>query len=498
VNVLLFCLGASLTFAFAPFNLWLIVFAVLPICIYLLAYKTQSPFKSAWCFGFGYFGAGISWIHVSIYEFGGLPLMASVGLMVMLCGYLALFPALLFYAVSRFFKPALWPLCLPFAWLLMEWLRAWVLTGFPWLSIGYSQSNSLFSAYYPLVGEIGLSALIVLVSAAAAVGIAQKQWLHALIPALVFTVSAYILTSVQFSTPTGIIKTVALVQGNIAQSMRFEPEKDLLAMDKYLEMTSPYWNSDIIIWPEAAVSRIEPLVQTFLKSLDNQATKTNTGLITGLINYDLRTNIAYNSLVALGIDSGTNTEAYAPNHSKRFAKHHLLPIGEFVPFENLLRPLAPIFDLPMSSFSRGDYVQPNLVAGSTYFAPAICFEIAFPSQIAANLTSKSNAIITVSNDAWFGNSHGPHQHMQIAQVRAKEFGLPVLRATNNGVTAIVDHTGHIQSRLPQFEAAVLNDTISLVIGDTPYRSFGNGPIWILALFGFGAAIYQRSQRTPLN
>ncbi|MFT4652730.1 MAG: apolipoprotein N-acyltransferase [Kangiellaceae bacterium] len=418
---------------------------------------------------------------MSIAEFGGVPLIASLALMLMLCAYLALFPAVLIALASRFFKPALWPLCLPFGWLLMEWLRAWMLTGFPWLSIGYSQTSSIFSIWYPIVGEIGLSALIVLVTCSAAIGIAQKKWLYAGMPALVFSISSVAMTNIQWSSPTGITKTVALVQGNIAQSMRFDPQKDEMAMDKYMTMTQPFWNKDIIIWPEAAVPKLESLVKPFLMSLDAKATSTNTGLITGIINYDLKTDIAFNSLIALGIDTETNTQPYKINHSKRFSKHHLLPIGEFVPFERLLRPLAPIFDLPMSSFSRGDYVQANLVAGNTHFTPALCFEIAFPRQIAANLTSQSQAIVTVSNDAWFGDSHGPHQHLQIAQVRAKEFGLPVLRATNNGVTAIVNHKGYIQSQLPQFEALVLEDVISLVEGYTPYRRYGDWPIWILAL-----------------
>jgi apolipoprotein N-acyltransferase len=198
-------------------------------------------------------------------------------------------------------------------------------------------------------------------------------------------------------------------------------------------------------------------------------------------------------LIALGIDKSVNNHNYQLNHSKRYSKHHLLPIGEFVPFEDIIRPLAPIFDLPMSSFSRGDYVQANLVVGNTYLTPAICFEIAFPKQIADNLTEKSQAIITVSNDAWFGDSHGPHQHLQIAQVRAKEFGLPVLRATNNGVTAIVNHLGKIQSRLPQFEALVLEDEIALVVGKTPYRKYGDMPIWLLMLASLMIAIVMRLQ-----
>ena len=485
---MLSALGAILTFAFAPFDQWYVVFAVLPVCFYLLAYKTSTPFRSAWFFGLGYFGAGISWVHVSIAQFGGLPLIASLALMLILCGYLALFPATLFALISRYFQPALWPLCLPFSWLLMEWLRARLLTGFPWLSIAYSQSSSIFSAWFPIIGEVGLSTLIVLSSCSIAIGIGQRKWLLASVPSVVLMVTSLVIGEIAWTTPTGEVKSVALVQGNIAQSMRFDPQKDQMAMDRYVEMTAPLWGKDIIVWPEAAVPKLESLVQPFLKSLDNIATETNTGLITGVVNYDLKTDIAHNSLIALGIDSATNNHRYQVNHSKRFSKHHLLPIGEFVPFETLMRPLAPIFDLPMSSFTRGAYVQANLVAGNIHFVPAICFEIAFPRQIAANLIAQSQAIVTVSNDAWFGDSHGPHQHLQIAQVRAKEFGLPVLRATNNGVTAIIDHTGVIQSQLPQFEALVLEDKISLVQGTTPYRRIGDAPIWFLLLLSFALAL----------
>ena len=411
--------------------------------------------------------------------------------MLLLCAYLALFPALLFKIIAHFFTPYLWPLALPAGWLIMEWLRAHLLTGFPWLSIGYSQTNSLLSAWYPIIGEIGLSTLIVLVSISLCIGIQQNKWVQAFIPLIVLGITTTAIKNVTWTSPTGVLKSVALVQGNIPQSMRFDPQKDQMAMEKYLALTNPVWSKDIVIWPEAAVPKLESLVQPYLIDLDTQATRTNTGLITGVINYDLNTNIAYNSLIALGIDNKVNSQTYQMNHSKRFSKHHLLPIGEFVPFEDILRPLAPIFDLPMSSFSRGDYVQDNLVAGNTYFTPAICFEIAFPKQISANLTEKSQVILTVSNDAWFGDSHGPHQHLQIAQVRAKEFGLPVLRATNNGVTAIINHLGEIQSQLPQFEALVLEDKLVLVEGQTFYRKKGDAPIWLLMMTSLLIAILVR-------
>lgn len=457
------------------------VFLVLPLSFYLLAFVAKKPTMSAWYFGLGYFGAGISWVHVSIAEFGGLPLIASVFLMLLLCGYLAIFPALAFNVLTRFFKRQYWPLTVGFIWLAMEFLRARLFSGFPWLSIGYSQADSPFSHLMPLIGEIGLSAIIVTVCMSMAIGLQQKRYVLSALPLLVVTTLSISLSQVSWTTESGESRKIALIQGNIPQSMRFEPERDIPTMEKYLRLTDPYWDHDVIIWPEAAVPRLEIMVQDYLVHLDNKATESNTGLITGVVDYDLDTDIAHNALLALGIDKDVNSAPYRYQHSKRFAKHHLLPIGEFVPFEDLLRPLAPIFDLPMSSFSRGDYVQPNLIAGNTQFVPAICFEIAFPRQIDANIQNASDMIITVSNDAWFGDSHGPHQHLQIAQVRAKEFGLPVIRATNNGITAIIDHHGIIVQRLEQFVDATLSADVALVKGQTPYKRFADYPSWLFML-----------------
>lgn len=484
-------LGGSLTLSFAPFNYWFIVFISLPCAFIILTSIKDKIFTSAWFFGLGYFSVGLSWVHVSIADFGGVPLIGSIGLMFLLCGYLALYPALLFYLLNRFFNVLLWPLAIAFIWLVMEWLRARMFTGFPWLSIGYSQTSSPLATYYPLIGEIGLSALIVLACMSLAVGIKLKKRMLAATPIIVMFVCAFSLSGFEWTKPNGVTKTTALVQGNIPQSLRWDPEQDEITKEKYIALTEPFWNHDIIVWPEAAVPSLEVMTLEYIKALDEKATETNTGIITGVVNYNARTEIIYNSLLALGIDEQKNSFPYHLNHEKRFSKHHLLPIGEFVPFENLLRPLAPIFDLPMSSFSRGDYIQPNLLVKDTALVPAICFEIAFPKQISANIYSHSDAIVTVSNDAWFGNSHGPHQHLQIAQVRASEFGLPVIRATNNGVTALIDHKGNIQAQAPQFVETVLSSEMKLVTGMTPYYRFGDAPIYVFAFTLFVSALLLR-------
>jgi apolipoprotein N-acyltransferase len=469
--------------------------------IYLLI-TTPSGFKAGWFFGLGWFGAGISWVHVSIADFGGLPLAGSIGLMALLCGYLALFPAAFAWLLPRAKPLTGWVISAPILWFMVEWVRSWLFTGFPWLSLGYSQIDSPLAGWMPVIGETGVSVILMTIAVSAALGIAQKRYLAPTLITVVFLISGWALNAYSWVAPSKDTVSIAMVQGNIKQSMRWAPEQQLPTMRKYQQMTLDHWQNRLIIWPEAAVPKLESAAEVFLQELDKQAAETDTGLVTGIVNYDFNSRQAFNNLIVVGKRQADDQVGhYAYLHNNRFDKHHLLPFGEYIPFENWLRKLAPIFDLPMSSFTRGQFLQPNLLANGISLAPAICFEIAFPRQIAANLTDQTDFIITVSNDAWFGASHGPDQHLEIAQARAKEFALPVLRATNNGITAFIDHRGQIISRLPQFEAGVLSADIPSTDGKTPYRIIGDLPMWILT-FAFMLltawrrfSVQQKSNRT---
>lgn len=480
----------GLTLGYAPFSLWLVAPLLLSGFLYLLAKaESNQGFSLSFAFGLGWFGAGISWVHVSIADFGGLPLIGSLALMVVLVAYLALYPALAGYVTKKYFQPRLWPLTLPFIWLLFEWLRSWMLTGFPWLSLGYSQVSGPVSGWMPIVGEFGVTGLLVMLSSALAFMLPNKQYKSAALLTLVLILGGWNLNNFSWISVKPSPVSVAMVQGNIKQELRWVPEQDRPTMEKYWDMTQDHWHNEVIIWPEAAIPKLEPIAKNYIRELDDIAAQNGTGLITGIVNYNFETRDAFNNLIVVGAkEKGDESGHYRYFHNNRFAKHQLLPIGEFIPMEDWLRGLAPIFDLPMSSFSRGDFRQPNLVANGYHFSPAICFEIAFPQQIQANLYQDTDFIITVSNDAWFGNSHGPDQHLEIAQARAKEFGLPVLRATNNGITAFIDHNGNIQSRLPQFQAAVLSDRIYLTEGKTPYRQFGNLLVWLICILAMVAGL----------
>ncbi|WP_448567440.1 apolipoprotein N-acyltransferase [Thalassotalea ganghwensis] len=479
-----FLLGASLVFAYAPFSQWWLVLIVFPCWLHWLTKaKTGRAFLHGFYFGFGWFLAGISWVFVCIDRFGGVPIAVSIMLTMFLAAYLALFPALASYLSSRFaHKPNYNFWLLPASWLVVEWLRARLLTGFPWLSIGYSQIDGPLAAFAPIVGEVGISFLVIFVSVLIAnlVGKTyQRRSAILLISTGVVTVLVQLINPLVARDKT---INVALIQGNIQQELKWQPEQQWPTMMKYLTLTRQSYPADLVIWPESAITGIEPLLTTqeFLDIADASASVNNSAIITGILNYNFDTKESFNSLIVLGKRTpADDTGSYFYNHSNRYYKHHLLPIGEFVPFGDILRPLAPLFNLAQSSFTRGAYQQENLVAQGLNILPMICFEIAFPEQLAANFTDKTNMILTVSNDAWFGDSHGPHQHLEIARMRAKEFGRPVLRATNTGVTAVIDSHGKIIDILPQFKQAVLKAEVELTQGMTVYQHIAPFAVWLM-------------------
>ena len=486
-NWLSFFAGLSLVFAYAPFSFWPIVFVAIPVWLYQLnGMNTKSAWQNSFMFGFGWFASGISWVHVSIDEFGGMPLVVSILLMLLLCLYLALFPALAGYLAAKVAprkQAQLW--LIPALWTATEYLRSVFLTGFPWLSFGYSQIDSPLAALAPVIGEIGIT-FVLLVLCVAITKIALKKQLNASVIAIVVSIGTIaVAKSTNWVMPTGEQKRFALVQGNIAQSIKWNPSQELPTMLKYLDLSKENLNADVILWPESAIPVMEVNAQAYLELVNDTAVMEDTSIITGIIDFKYESERYFNNLIVLGkYNLEDESGGYEYGNANRYSKYHLLPIGEFVPFGDLLRPLAPFFNLPMSSFSRGDYQQANLVANGINMAPLICFEIAFPEQLAANFSASTDVIMTVSNDAWFGRSHGPHQHLEIARMRALEFGRPMIRSTNTGLTAIADHTGQLIGQVPQFEEAVLNVSVDMTTGMTPFAQYARSlPFGLACIFG---------------
>jgi len=500
LSLLLILAGIANTLAFAPFQwhfLPLLTLALLAVSLGIASSARQAALFG-FAYGLGWFGLGVSWVHVSIATFGGMPLAASLGIMALLVAYLSLFPALASYAVYRINKGnlLLFPLLFACCWVLSENLRSWLFTGFPWLSLGYSQTEGWMAPWAPLVGETGITFLLVFAAAAVlpALGTALKtpyRFIPLVVAAMLLLISP-LLNSLKGWQQLDEKVSVALVQGNIKQELRWDPEQELPTMKKYMQLSKPHLQQQIIVWPEAAIPQLEPMAQAYLLNLDMQAAEQQSAVITGILDYK-RNGDAYNGMIVLGKTGTAATGGdYLYESSNRYQKHHLLPIGEFVPFERWLRDVAPFFDLPNSSFARGDWLQPNLNANGYQLLAALCFEIAFPRQIQANFNNDTDFLVTVSNDAWFGASIGPLQHMQIAQMRALEFGRPLLRATNTGVTGIVQPDGSLQAVLPQFEEGVLTAEVQLAQGRTLYSRTGDTLLlWLVSLVLLFRMIWHR-------
>ncbi|MCK7458238.1 apolipoprotein N-acyltransferase [Idiomarina aminovorans] len=477
-SVLLLLCGALLTLAYSPFHWHWLPFVILPLVVKLIwPLAPRRAFRAGFVFGLGWFGAGLSWIYVSIDQYGGVSLPITLLLLVLLFAYLALFPAIAFWCWQKLsHRKFAWRFSLPFFWLIAELLRGWLFTGFPWLSLGYSQTDGIFGGLASVIGETGITVALWFTAIAVVVALRNKKPALLIIPLVLLTCAA-IFPKIQSTERNTESMSVLLVQGNIQQSLKWQAEQQWPNILRYLDLTRPQFDHDLVIWPESAITALEPYASDVLNTVEKSASINNSALITGIIDYDRLNDDFYNSVIVL------DNQGYNYGNANRYQKHQLLPIGEFVPFEDLLRPLAPLFNLPMSSFSRGSYQQPNLKANGSNLAMAICYEIAFSGQVRSNTYDDTDYLVTLSNDTWFGDSHGPWQHMQIARMRAMEMGKPLLRATNNGVTAAVDEFGRYIALAPQFKATALSANVYPVRGSTIFNQIGNWGAIILALFG---------------
>lgn len=486
--ILAIILGALAVLAFSPFDYWIFAFiAYAGLLQLIINQQLKSAAMIGFCWGIGFFGAGIHWVYISIRQYGELSPIIAVLILGLLIAYLSLFPMFFAAVLQKFSQPRTLiqlVVAAPALWQVSEFLRGYILTGFSWLQLGYTQINSPLKAYIPLFGVNGVNLLIPVLCGLLIylINLPNKR-LHKI--ACFFTCFAFVLLC---AIPLGLkhqqwVETdqqrsvkLALVQGNIAQSLKWNRQSLEQTLVTYQNLTEQYLGkADIIIWPETAIPDIEVSNQNYLKQLDTQATLTNTSIAVGIIDWQINQpehNI-FNSLLVLG-----DEVPYSYPTTNRYNKHHLVPFGEFTPFEWLLSPIAKLLDIPMSSMSSGDYIQPSLMIKGFKFATAICYEIILSQQMWDNFIPETDFILTVSNDTWFGDSIGPWQHLQMARARAVEFGRPLIRSTNNGITVVVDQNGAIIKQLPQFEQNVLTVEISPTTGLTPYAMWGNKPYWI--------------------
>lgn len=481
--------GALLPFAFAPFDWWPLALVALASLFAVLA--RQSPRRAAllgWCWGAAVFAVGVWWIQVSVHQFGLPYYPFSVSVTTLFVAAMALYPALFAWLYVRLpaAHPALRPVILgPALWVVVEWLRATLFTGFPWLALGYSQIDAPLAGLAPLFGVPGVSFAIAL-SAGAAVALPLTpragRWLL-VVAAGGLWMGASVIGQRIWTAPAGAALEAALIQGAVAQDLKWEAHERDAQVALYTRLSAAHWGVDVMVWPETAIPAFPAELPATLAALQAQATASGTTLFVGMPTGDPWHAGYYNSVVAFGARPG------------RYDKRHLVPFGEFFPFEQVFGDLARLLSIPLSDFSAGAIEQSLLAAGQFRAGISICYEDAFAREVARALPDAA-FLVNVSNDAWFGDTIAPHQHLQIARMRARETGRDLLRATNTGVSALIDHRGRVTARAPQFTATTVRGSFTPRRGATPYTRWGDLPVLSAAGIMLAACAGSARRRNP--
>ena len=481
-----FLAGALLPLALAPFHL--APLGVLSFTLVLAALwgrTVREALLVGWIVGLGRYGVGVSWIYVSIHEHGGASVLLAGAMVALFVAFMAVFPALfaagfaalrprtLLVAVAAFTATQLG----------LEWILTWFMTGFPWLLAGYTQMDWPLAGWAPVLGVLGVSLLTVasgcVLWALWATRGAGRGIRALAVGVLLAWLAGAGLARIEWSDPDGAPLDVALVQGAVAQATKWRPESRQLITDRYLELSAPHADADLLLWPEAALTIYARDNAPFLDRLGATLAGRDATLVLGLPDYDIdpaapRRAVLRNTAIALGAGDG------------RYVKQRLVPFGEYVPLEGLLRGLIEFFDMPMSRARPGPAGQAPLRIGSADgsagigMSMAICYEVAY-GELVRELSAEAGLLSTISNDTWFGDSIGPSQHLQMARMRAVELARPMLRSTNDGITALIDHHGRVIDRLPRFEPGVLRGVAQPRTGATPYARLGSWPTLLLVL-----------------
>ncbi|MFC0268224.1 apolipoprotein N-acyltransferase [Kushneria aurantia] len=471
--------GALTTLTFAPFDLWLL--GPLTLAAFLATLQGAGAGRTAlrgWLFGVGLFGSGASWVYVSIHTYGNASGVLAAALTLLFIATMALFmlvPALLY----RIATPSrLDPLAFAAAWTLGEAFRSWAFTGFPWLFLGSAHVSSPLAPLAPL-GGVYLLSFAVALSAGLLYRLIVHHRLWLLAPLAALWALPPLLPTL-WATPGGTPVSVALVQGDLPQETKWSDEGRRNAVNTYFRLTRERAaDSQLVIWPETALPMLEQQALPYLARVQSTL-PADTTLITGIMQRDADGTF-YNAVTTLG------------DQRDEYRKEHLVPFGEYLPLEGLLGPLLDIFNIPMGSVGAGPPDQPPLYANGLELGVAICYEIVYPDLVRQRALNAS-VLLTVSNDTWFGRSIGPLQHMQMAQLRALENNRYLLRATNNGVTAIVAPDGRITGSIERFEPGVLTGNVQAMTGLTPFTRTGSAPTLGASALLLAAAAVARLRR----
>jgi apolipoprotein N-acyltransferase len=486
--------GALCVFGFAPFGMFPIPVLALAV-LFSLWGSAGTPRAAAllgFAFGLGLFSAGINWIYVALHDFGDMPMWLAGPATLLFAAFLALFTALAGYIQARLANtlPVIrMALVMPAAWVLIEWLRGMIFTGFPWLTLGYAHSGSPLAGYAPLLGVYGVS-LVAAVCAGLLAILWRERWNQrgqlALAAVVVFWMAGLLLRSGAWTHPQGSPFTVSLLQGNIGQDTKFKEESldDTLDTYRRLAMQNP---AKLTVMPETALPMMQDEVpQSLIEQLRDNARQNGGDVLIGAFERD--GGGYYNSVFPLGASENRFAE------EQHYRKHHLVIFGEFIP----LRPvfgwlINEVLHIPMGDLARGDLRQAPLAVAGQRVAVDICYEDVFGEEVITALP-EATLLVNMTNDAWYGDSNAAAQHNQMSQLRALETGRMMLRATNTGVTSIIGVDGRVLQRLPQHQQAVLQGMAQGYEGITPYVRWGNAAVLLLIALMLAGSLWLGKRR----
>jgi apolipoprotein N-acyltransferase len=492
--IVAFVLGAATVAGYAPLRLFLLPVLTLA-ALFSLWLRAGSAVRAAvlgFSFGLGLFLFGASWVYVSLHDFGAMPTPLAALATLLFCAILALLPAAAGYASARLTAPPAVALGIlsPAFWTLAEWVRSWIFTGFPWLATGYSQiPSSPLAGFAPVLGIYGVT-LATTVSA----GLVALLWeraaakperrgrkpfsfiiQHSTFIILLVWASGWALKQVSWTEAIGGPVTVSLIQGNVAQDLKWRADRVAPTLERYRSMVFRS-ESQLIVLPETALPLfLDQVPPQYLEELAAHARRNGGDVLIGIVEGSPAGGY-YNSVISLGTAA-----------TQRYRKSHLVPFGEFIPFRPVLAWIVNVLAIPLQDFGRGSTDQRPVEVAGQRAAINICYEDAFGEEIIRQLP-EATLLVNVSNVAWFGRSIAPQQHLQISQARALESGRPMLRATNTGVTAIIDPRGEVVASAPEFTAATVTRAVQGYAGSTPYVRWGNYPVLILCVVLASAAV----------
>ena len=472
-RLVVFVIGCAMTLVFAPAE-WSILapLLILPLLFVALTVSPKDTAAHFFWFGFGLFLTGTHWIYISVHVFGNAAIWIALLLMVGLSWIMAMFLGLAGWLMSRLSHGEPWRLLFvaPAAWVMVEWIRGWILTGFPWLSQGYGQIDGALAGWAPVLGIYGVSFMLLFGTAAILVVIMTtgRQRLIATPLILLPWIIGSGLGLIEWTEPYGKAIRTTIIQAGVSQDQKWLTSQRQAILDFYRGSTLSVPDSELVIWPEVAIPALQTQVADYLDIIDGDAKRNGQTVLLGILEKSTERSTEariFNSVLMLGAEQ-----------RQFYRKRHLVPFGEYFPVPASVREWMKMQNLPYSDLAKGRDVQALLTtANGTTLSIAICYEDAFGAEQLYAFPD-ADILINVSNDAWFGESVAPYQHLQMARMRALEVGRYSVRSTNTGISAFIGPEGELLQTGKQFEEEIMTADIRSRRGTTVYADVGNWPI----------------------